>query len=387
MTFPPLVEVLLGLAVLLAGGEILVRGASRLARALGVPSLIVGLTVVAFATSAPEGAVSIQAALRGTPGVALGNVLGSNAFNILVVLGISSLLYPMRVERQLIRLDVPTLIGASLLVLVLALDGNLTGTDGIVLLVVGVVYVIVLVSLARRQFAASLGDAPEPPSGSEEEAGGKRARGPGPADAPGGPPLRGLRYRVTDVGLMLLGLAGLVGGADFLVDGSVAIARGLGASELVIGLTLVAAGTSLPEAATSVVASLRGERAMAVGNVVGSNLFNLFFVLGGSAALAPAGIGVPPGALTFDIPVMVAVALACFPIFFTSRTIGRWEGSLFLLYYVIYVGLLILDASDHDTRNMVLEAILQFVLPLTIITAVLGWLKTNGNGEAVGLRK
>lgn len=364
MTLPPLLETILGLALLLAGGEILVRGASRMARALGVPPLIVGLTVVAFATSAPEGAVSIQAALRGTPGVALGNVLGSNAFNILVVLGLSSVIYPMRVERQLIRLDVPTLMGASLLVLFLALDGALGQSDGGLLLGLGFAYVILLVLLALRHV-----DAP-----------------PGPENGtavPGGAPLHGFRYRAADLGMMLLGLAGLVGGADLLVEGSVTIARSLGASELVIGLTLVAAGTSLPEAATSVVASLRGERSLAVGNVVGSNLFNLFFVLGGAAALGPGGIHVPSGALTFDMPVMVAVALACFPIFFTSRTIGRWEGALFLLYYFIYVGLLILDASDHDTRNLVLEAVLQFVLPLTAITAILGWWKNSEERDEV----
>ena len=151
------------------------------------------------------------------------------------------------------------------------------------------------------------------------------------------------------------------------------LARGLGASELVVGLTLVAAGTSLPEVATSVLASIRGERDLAVGNVVGSNIFNIFFVLGVSGSAASQGVDIPSGALTFDIPLMFGVSLACLPVFMTGRRIQRWEGAIFLLYYGIYVALLILDAAAHDTHDLLLQAVLLFILPLTVVTAVLGW--------------
>ena len=350
MTPPPLLQALLGLALLLTGGDLLVRGSSRLAAALGIPPLVVGLTVVAFGTSAPELAVSVKASLEGNAGVALGNVLGSNAFNVLFILGLSSLIRPLTIRRQLIRLDVPVMVLASGLVGVLALNGVLSRPEAFLLILLGLAYTGYLTWLGVR-------------------------KGPRKKAAP-----RGARetrregwLRVLDGALILAGLGALVVGASQTVEGAVVLARSLGASDLVIGLTLVAAGTSLPEVATSVLASLRGERDLAVGNVVGSNIFNLFFVLGAAGSTASGGVHVPPGALTFDIPLMFGVSLACLPVFITGRRIQRWEGAIFLLYYGIYVALLILDAADHDTHDLLVQAVLLFVLPLTVVTALLGW--------------
>jgi cation:H+ antiporter len=356
MALLPLLQSILGLGLLFAGGDLLVRGASRLARVLGVSPLVVGLTVVAFGTSAPEAAVSVKASLAGNPGLALGNVVGSNIFNVLFILGLTALIAPVPVHRQLLRLDLPVMMGASILVCLLSLNGTLGLAEGVVLLCGLTAYVLYLARLGREAPGApSLGREGKPPPPT-----------PSRADA-----ARGL---ALDLGLVLVGLATLVVGAGQLVEGSVAIARGVGASELVIGLTLVAAGTSIPEVATSLVAALKGEREIAVGNVVGSNVFNLLFVLGLAGTVSSVEIPVPRGALTFDLPVMAGVALACFPVFLTGRTINRWEGGLFLLYYGLYLALLLSDASGHDSRDLLWNAVLLFVLPLTVVTAVAGWL-------------
>jgi cation:H+ antiporter len=349
MSLPSALQALLGFALLALGGDFLVRGSARLARALGIPSLVVGLTVVAVGTSAPEGAVSIQAGLAGNPGVALGNVLGSNALNILLILGVSAVVTPLAVQRQLVRLDVPVMIGASVLVLLLSLDGDLGLTDGVLLLILGVGYLAATLAVGIR--------------GKEDRKPRRR------------PPkvLLGLRHRILDLVFITLGLVALAVGADALVDGSVQIARTLGASELVIGLTLVAAGTSVPELATTIIAGMRGERDLAVGNVVGSNIMNLLLVLGATGVVSPSGIPVPTGAITFDIPVMVGVALACLPIFFTGRLIARWEGSLLLVYYGVYLFLLLLDAGGHDTQHLIRQSVLWCVVPLTALMALLVW--------------
>ncbi len=351
MATPPLLEALLGLALLLAGGDILVRGASRLSTALGIPPLVVGLSVVAYGTSAPELAVSLKASLAGNAGVALGNVVGSNVFNVLFILGLSALAAPLVIRRQLIRLDVPVMVGASAATLVLALDGSLSRVESLGLFSLGLAYTAYLGWLGLRV-------APE----------GRIPQEPGSPSRLGGP-----AQRLLDGVLILVGLGALVLGARLTVAGSVELARGMGVSELVIGLTLVAAGTSLPEVVTSVLAALKGERDLAVGNVVGSNIFNLCFVLGAAGGLTPGGIPVPPGALTFDLPVMLGVAVACFPFFLTGRVVHRWEGAVFLLYYGLYLLLLFLDASGHDSHELVLQAVLLVVLPLTAIVVPLGW--------------
>lgn len=317
---------LLGLALLVVGAELLVRGAATLARRLGIPSLIVGLTVVAYGTSAPELAVSTKAALAGSADLALGNVVGSNIFNVLFILGVSSLILPLAVSRQLIRLDVPLMIGVSLLAWVLVLDGNFSRAEGVLFFLGAVVYTVVLVMMGRREAAAS---------GPEE--------GAPPKSAPG---------IARDLVLAVAGLALLVLGARWLVDSSITIARAIGVSELIIAVTVVAAGTSLPEVATSITAALRGERDIAVGNVVGSNIFNLLCVLGGAAALSPEGVGVSSAALAFDVPMMVLTALLCLPIFFTGAIISRHEGALFLGLYVAYVAILIVGATAPGIASL-----------------------------------
>lgn len=335
-----------GLAFLIVGAELLVRGASGLASAIGISPLVVGLTVVAFGTSSPEIAVSVQSALSGQGDVALGNAVGSNIFNILFVLGLSALVAPLLVSRQLVRWDVPLMIVASLLLMLLGLDGTLGRFDGILLFAGLVAYLAWSIRIGRR----------------EAGSGGGRHRTELPRAGKSGKSI------ILQVVFVIAGLALLVVGSRWLVTGAVAIAHALGVSDLIIALTIIAAGTSLPEVATSVLASIRGERDIAVGNVVGSNLFNILCVLGLAAMVAPAGIPVHPAALRFDIPVMIAVSIACLPIFFHESRISRWEGGLFFGYYLAYTGYLILDAAGHDYLPAYSDIMMEFVIPLTIVT-------------------
>ncbi len=333
-----------GFVVLVLGAEILVRGASRLAAAAGMPPLIIGLTVVAFGTSAPEMAVSVGSALGGSPDIALGNVVGSNIFNVLLILGLSALVAPLVVSTQLVRFDVPVMIAASLLVWLMALDQSISRMEGLVLALMIAIYTDMQVRMGRR----SDGD-----------------------DVPAVPAAHGAGAIALNGLLIVAGLVLLVAGSRWLLAGATGIARGFGVSELLIGLTIVAAGTSLPELATSVLAALRGERDIAVGNIVGSNIFNIFAVLGFSAALSPAGIHVADAALVFDIPVMTAVALACLPVFFRRHLIARWEGGVFVLYYIAYTLYLVLAATAHERLDDYRDAMLGFVLPLTLLTLVI----------------
>lgn len=341
----PVVLFVLGGLLLVGGAELLVRGASRLAVAAGISPLVVGLTVVAFGTSSPELAVTVGSAYAGQAAVALGNVVGSNIFNVLFVLGAAALIAPLVVAQQLVRLDVPLMIGASVLTLLLALDGRIGRIDGLVLTAGVVAYTVFLIRQSRRETVAVREE--------YDEAFGQETAAAKPA---------------VDVLLVVVGLGLLVLGSGWLVEAAVATATTLGVSELVIGLTIVAAGTSLPELATSVLASIRGERDIAVGNAVGSCIFNLFAVLGLGSIMAPAGIPVPDGALTFDIPVMIAVAIAALPVFFTDYTIARWEAGVFLGFYLAYTGYLVLDAAEHDLAAQLGTAMVWFVLPLTALT-------------------
>jgi cation:H+ antiporter len=342
-----LVLFVIGLVLLIVGAEALVRGASRLATTVGISPLVVGLTVVAFGTSSPELAVGVQAAFTDQADITLGNIVGSNIANILLILGIAATITPLTVSVQLVRLEVPLMIALSLLVLFFALDGQLGRMHGIVLIAIAIGYTAFAIYKSRKETSAENG------------------RGSHHLDD-----IEPLKEQplIVQLGLIVFGLALLVLGSRWLVNGAVAVAETLGVSQLIIGLTVIAAGTSLPEIATSVIASLRGERDLAVGSVVGSNIFNLVFVLGIVGTIAPEGIAVPAAALNFDIPVMIAVALATLPIFFTGCVIARWEGLLFLGYYIAYVLYLILDASQHDRLPAFSGVMLGFVLPLTAIT-------------------
>ena len=343
----PLLAVLGGLAVLVVGGELVVRGASRLAISLGISPIIVGLTVVAFGTSSPELAVSLGATLEGSPDVAVGNVVGSNIYNILLVLGVAALVRPLIVQQQLVRFDVPLVIAISVVFWLLALDGLVGFVEGAILFLVLVIYLMISLRLGRRESAAV---ADEYREAIEPDA--RRSS------------------RPRDIGVFLAGLVALVIGAQLLVSGATDVARSFGIPELVVGLTVVAIGTSLPELVTSVVAALRGQRDLAVGNVVGSNLFNILGILGLTAMLAPGGVHVPAQAVDFDIPVMTAVAVACLPLLFTGNVIRRWEGALFLGYGIAYTTYLVLDATGHPLRDGLANAMLWFVIPLTVVTMV-----------------
>ncbi len=331
---------LAGFVLLVLGGELLVRGGSGLGRATGLSPLIIGLTVVAFATSAPEFAVSLDATLSGAPGLAVGNVVGSNITNVLLVLGLAALVLPVTVRTQLVRVDVPVMIALSVLVLLLVLDGMVGRLDGVLLVTSLVLYVAATVVLGRRA---------------------RTDAGPTGTDPPVSRPL-------VDVLLVVVGVGLLVLGARLLVTAATDAAAAFGVSDLVVGLTVVAIGTSLPELATSVIAAVRGEQEMAIGNVVGSNVFNLAAVLGLTAMIAPDGVPVDPAALRFDVPVMVAVAVALAPVVFTGFTIARWEAAVFLGYYVAYVAYLLLAAADHDALPTFSAVMLGFVVPITVLT-------------------
>jgi cation:H+ antiporter len=304
---------------------------------------------VARGTSPPELAIGVTSALTGEADIAVGNVIGSNIFNVLFVLGASALIVPLVASVQLIRLDVPVMIGASLLVWVMALDGSIGRGDGVLLAVGAIAYTSFSVIQSRRE----LPDAVETHERAYGSALGKYAR------------------LARDVTFIVLGLVLLVVGSRWLVASAVAVATALGLSQLLIALTIVSIGTSLPEVATSIVAAVRGERDIAVGNAIGSSIFNLVAVLGFSAAVAPEGLLVARSAVNFDIPVMVAVAAACLPIFFTGHEISRWEGGLFLGYYFAYTAYLILAATDHDALPAFSGVLIAFVLPITVVTLML----------------
>jgi cation:H+ antiporter len=343
-----------GLAVLVGGGELLVRGASRLAAAIRISPLVIGLTVVAFGTSSPELAVSVRAALAGNADLALGNVVGSNIFNVLFILGISALIVPLVVSSQLIRRDVPLMIGASVLLLVLGADGSINRLEGLLLFGGIVAYTWWCVRQSRKE----MGDV-----GAEFAQEWRQGK-------------TGLRAILAYSALIVTGLALLGFGSRWLIDGAVSVAESLGVSELVIGLTIVAAGTSLPEVVTSIVAAVRGERDIAVGNVVGSNIFNILCVLGLAGVIAPGGVAVSPSALWFDVPVMIAVAVACLPVFFTGHVIARWEGGLFFFYYLAYMTYLVLNAAGSKLSPALAGAMIGFVAPLTAVTLAITTLRS-----------
>ena len=339
----------MGFILLLLGADLLVRGASNFALAVGISPLIIGLTIVAFGTSAPELAINLRSTLTGQPELAIGNVVGSNILNILLLLGIAAVIAPIQVAKRLIKLDLPAMIGASFLFFGLALDRTLSHWDGL-LLVSGIIF---YTWFSIKQ--SSQNDRTTLTMGSTQN-----------QTAP-----RNYQYIILQLFEVMIGLALLVQGSQWLVNGAVAIAQFFGISELIIGLTIIAIGTSLPEIATVVIASLRGKHELVIGNAIGSNLFNILLVLGLSSIIAPAGIAIPTPALVFDIPVMIVVALACLPIFFTDYLIEAWEGWLFLAYYIAYTLYLFLNATQHSLLPAFSVVMLGFVIPLTAITLLI----------------
>jgi len=350
----------LGLALMIAGAEVLVRGASRTAVMMGISPLVVGLTVVAFGTSAPEFAVSLKAAYAGQASICVGNVIGSNIFNILFILGLSAIIVPLVVSPQLIRFDLPLVILVSIIVFAMSLDGNIGRIDGIILFSGLLAYTVSAIYGSRKAGKAIIGS-PSPESLSS-------------------PTPFSIRALAINLALMVVGLTLLVMGANWLVDTAVRFAIWMNVSELVIGLTIVSIGTSLPEVVTSIVAGLKGERDIAVGNVVGSNLFNLLGVLGLSAAVSPLGIDVSDQAIRLDMPIMVMVAIAALPVLFTRRLVSRSEGVALLLYYVVYTIFLILNVIGDPRADIVSAGVLYVALPITALVLVIRsaqWAKTS----------
>jgi cation:H+ antiporter len=303
---------ILGFALLVGGADLLIRGGASVALRLGLTPLVVGLTVVAFGTSCPELVVSLRAALVGSGSIAVGNVVGSNICNIALILGLAALIRPLNVKLKLIRWDVPIMIGCSLVIGVLLLDGSIARGEGILLWAGIVAYVALSIHLAqreKRQLQAALLEAAPVPTH--------------PSKALG-----------LDLVMIAAGLGLLLFGADLFVKGAVTIARYLGVSEAVIGLTLVALGTSLPELATSAVAAFRGQADIAVGNVIGSNIFNILAILGVTATIHPLrweGIGM------LDLGVMAGLALLMLPLMRTGFRVSRLEGVFLLFVYAAYI--------------------------------------------------
>ena len=352
-----MLQLLCALLLLVAGAELLVRAAVRLAAHLRVRPLVIGLSMVAFGSSAPQMAVSLQAALGQSSDIAVGSVIGSNIFNILVTLGLSALIIPLRVARQLVRLDIPLLIGASLLVFALAWNEQLSALDGGVLLAALALYLGLLWRQSRPTTR------PSRPT----------------ADAPRTPWL-------SSVLLMLAGLGLLVFAGHLLLNATVALASKLGLSERIIGLTVVAVSTSLPQLATSLIAALRGQRDIAVGNVIGGNLFNLLGVLGITALLAPVPLSVSPNALDFDLPVMLGVTLLCLPVFYSGYRITRAEGLLFLALYLAY-GLHVVSFTTGmplagKLEQLMLLCVLPALLAFLLFTSVRAWRRQHNKRES-----
>lgn len=300
-----------GLLALVAGAEFLVRGGSSLALRLRVSPLVIGLTVVAFGTSAPELAVSLRSSLAGQGDVAAGNVVGSNIFNVAFILGLSALVAPLSVHIKLIRYDIPIMLGVTLLGFYMLLDHAVSRTEGLVLVSGFMFYAFFTARVASRDDTAM-------------EA------------VPGAPGIG--RMLVLDGMMIIGGLAALVVGAGWFVRGAIELARMVGLSEAVIGLTIVAAGTSLPELATSVVAAFRRQTDIAVGNIVGSNIFNLLAILGIAGSVHPFAA---EGIQRLDLWMMAGVAIVLLPMAVTRHTLNRWEGGVLVSGYSAYVAWLV----------------------------------------------
>jgi cation:H+ antiporter len=350
---------ILGLVLLVFSADFLVKGAANIASALGISPLVVGLTVVAFGTSAPELAVSVMSAYAGQADLALGNVVGSNIFNVLFILGVSAIIIPLVVNAQLVRFDVPVMIGVSILLYFLSKDGLISRFDGVILSALLLIYVGLLLRGSRKEKDAGV------ISEYEEEYGKTPEK----------------TNWVKNILFVVGGVGGLILGSDFLVDSAIFIAKSFGVSELVIGLTIVSAGTSLPEVATSVIAAIKGERDIAVGNVVGSNIFNILTVLGISSIVAPAGVEVAKAALDFDILVMIAVAVACFPVFFQGYKIGRISGAIFLAFYVAYVVYLIFQSTQNPAFGSYQHALFTYVAPIAGVALIALLIKAFTQGK------
>ena len=298
-----IVIIIIGVVLVLKGADFLTEGAAALARRVNVPEIVIGLTIVAAGTSAPELFVSMVSALKGTPDLAVGNVVGSNTMNCMLIVGCAAIVAPMTISRSTVKKDIPFSVGASVLLMLLALNSFLGRFDGILLLVGFALFMV----YSLRQAKNGQGDTPTE---------GKQ------------------RNPWMSALFIVLGLVGLVIGSNLFVDHASNLALSLGISEGVVGLTVVAGGTSLPELATTVVAARKGQSAIAIGNVIGSNVFNILLILGLTATISPLQI---EGITTIDMAVMFVSVTLVWLFSFTRYTVERWEGALLLLGYLVYL--------------------------------------------------
>jgi cation:H+ antiporter len=339
----------IGLVGLIAGAELFLKAVDHFGLKWGITPLIMGLTVVAFATGAPELAISVKAAFSGSADLVLGNIIGSNIANILLILGITAVISPLNITRRVVSIDVPIVIVASVAVYIMALDGGLSTVDGIILLTGFVAYSY----FTFVQIKKNTGD------GDVEEVF-QYEMSPDELE-------KGAKFYVKNIGLLLAGLALIVLGSNWMVDSAVTIARILGLSELVIGLTIVSIGTSLPEVATSLSAARKGKADIAVANVMGSNLYNMLLTLGLTLVIAPNILTVSDAAIALDLPFMVAVSIACIPIFIAGFNLTRMDGSIFLFYYITYLTYLVLAALGSPVAESLQTVMAFVVIPLTVV--------------------
>lgn len=307
-----------GLALLVVGAELVVRYGARLARAMGISPIVIGLTVVSIGTSAPELAVGVDSALKGAGSLIVGNIAGTNIVNLLLILGLSAAMRSLSLGLQTLRLDLPMMGGVALLLLVFTVDGAVDRVEGLVLVGVAIGYTFALFRFAKKESAQVLAE----------------------YDTEYDRPRRAGAWPLVAAGVMLVaGIVVIVLGAQFLVDGSVALARGLGVSEAIIGLTIVAVGTSAPELATTIVSTIRGDRDIAIGNLIGSSTYNLTLILGMTVLVAP--ITLDPELVLIDIPVMIAATFLTGLFMMSGRRVSRTEGTLMVGLYVVYLGVLL----------------------------------------------
>lgn len=340
---------ILGLIALIAGAELFLKAVDHFGLKWGVSPLIMGLTVVAFATGAPELAISIKAAASGSADLVLGNIIGSNIANILLILGITSLIATLNITLRVIRIDVPIVIGVSAVLFFLAWDGKLTTLDGVILLGGFIAYsIFTYFQIRKGRDEDNVEEVFQYEKSVDELA-------------------QGAFFYIKNGGFLLVGLALIVLGSNWMVDSAVEIATLLGISELVIGLTIVSIGTSLPEVATSLASARKGNADIAVANVLGSNLYNVLLTLGLTLIIAPNVLTVSADAINLDLPFMVAVSIVCIPIFIAGFNLTRMDGAIFLFYYTSYLTYLVMKSLASPGVDFIEQGMAMVVVPLTVI--------------------
>lgn len=315
-----------GLVIIILGAELLLRGATRVAAFLKIRPIIVGLTIVSIGTSAPEFAIGVTAVYENRGSLAVGNIAGTNILNILFILGLSATIRPLPIRMASIKLEVPFMILTAIALFIMAWDGVLGQFEGVLLILAAILYTIILVRESRKETTSIKKEYAEEYSAEAVLA--------GPTDGN----LKTIPWSlILFVGGLLLTLLG----ADLLVNSAASIARTYGVSDAIIGLTIVAIGTSAPELATTVLSTIKNDRDVAIGNLIGSSIYNVLFILGGTCALSPGGVEVGQDVLWIDLPLAAAVAIVCYPVFKSDRLVSRNEGLLFVTAYLIYLGTLI----------------------------------------------